>query len=777
MALLWLTGLLLPWLWALVLACLPERFDRFAKGLALLGATITAACVSGTAWQEPATGAMTIVAEWPWVPELGITVRLVRDGLSMLFALVTVWVGLLVTLYSWSYLPEAQAHAGQTRREAAYYALLSAFVGAMLGLVSAGNLLQFYGFWELTGIVSFLLIGFWHRQSVARAGARRSLVMTVSGGLVMLFGLLLLGITSGLWSFPELFAWQSVPAWGGIIAGCLVIGALAKSAQFPFISWLPGAMTAPTPVSAFLHSSTLVAAGIYLLARFFPLFATEPVWTMLLVTAGTFGILIGGLIALRQDELKPMLAYSTVSQYAFMVLAFGLGTRAGAQAALYAFFVHASIKAGLFLVAGAMTHVTGETCMARIGGIGRSHPGLGLLAAVLALSLGGLPIFGGFYYKEELLHAAYESGAWVLFAAMQLGGLLTLLYMLRFIQYTLLDQAPARQEEARLPWTMATAIVVLTLVPVFTGLQPDWMNRVVLDAASASTVQAPAPFAVELHAGFVLLFSLLVLAFGVVIWALWRRERISEDWLQRVPLQFRLFGDPLLRAYHTFADRCLSLHSGSLRRYLHVELATAVLLAFYAGLHLDWSGLRPSQLPSLSLTLVISTCVMAAAATIWLRQHIAAVLALSISGYALAAVFALLHAPDVALAQVLVETLASFSLVVALRQSRLIHPERTQILRAGGSQSVRWAIALSVGSIVAVATDWAARWPSQRALGKWFATEGYAKSGMQDLVTAILADFRALDTAIEIIVFATAALATLGLFYRYPLPSRQVRRE
>jgi len=758
-----LTGLVVPWVTALLLGVWPRRLDRLSPLIALLGALATALCVSVGFFGQPATGAMTLLAApaGSWM----------LDGLSAMFLLLTAWIHLLVTLFAWRYLPHAQEDAKSPRRDASLYAYLQVFSGAMLAMVTSANLIQLYLFWELTGIASFLLIGFWHHRPDARDGAFKSLLMTTSGGIAMLVGFLGLGAMSGTLFLPDLIAgresWQASAALP-LVTALVLLGALAKSAQVPFASWLPGAMAAPTPVSAFLHSATLIAAGIYLLARFFPMLHHVSSWGIILVTSGMVGGVLAGVMALRQLEIKALLAYSTISQYAFIFLAFGLGSVVGAQAGIYAFFVHAFIKAGLFLVAGAVTTLTGEKRLDALGGLAQSHRGLAILATILAFSLGGVPIFGGFYYKEELLHAAYDQQAWLLLASLLGGGMLTFLYMLRFLTAIFWGR-PQRggraAVDARLPLSMGLPIVLLAGVAMVTGIAPNWMNRWVLNPAMASVVQAPADFAVGLKAGGVLLLSLAVLALGGAIWALGTRGRIPQEWLSKLPMRFNIGGAEGRKLYDALSERLLELHGGNLRRYLRWELLGALGLILVCWWGLSWGPGR-SEPFDLSVTLMLVVCLLAALATIWLRHHVLAVIALTISGYALAVVFALMEAPDVALAQVLVETLATFSIVMALRQSRQVHPERTKILTAGRNDWGRWAISLAMGGTVGALAFEVGRSQPADSAGSVYASQGYALNGMADMVTAILADFRALDTAIEILVFACAAFAVMGLFPR-----------
>lgn len=766
----WLiAGLLLPWLTAAVLALWPARADRMARHGALAGSILTVATLT-IAWSRwtPTVDFRTL-ERITWLPEAGLELVLAVDGLSFLFLFLTCWVSALVTWFSGPYLPHAQHEEDSRRREATFYALLSAFTGSMLAMVVSGHVLQFYAFWELTSLASFLLIGFWNHHAAARAGAMRSLGLTTVGSLLMLVGLIGLAHALGTWHLQEVLArreaWPAIPgAW--LWTALILMGALSKSAQVPFSAWLPGAMAAPTPVSAFLHSAALVAAGIYLLARLFPVLSAVPIWQWLLIPSGLVGGLLGGFMALRQGEIKALLAYSTISQYAFIVLAFGLGSVTGAQAGLYAFFVHAFIKAGLFLVSGAVTYLTGEKSFHALGGLARRQPMLAALATVLALSLGGLPIFGGFYYKEELLHAALDQEAWLLLGSMLVGGGLTFFYMLRFFDEIFAGDGPPTPIATPLPPSMLAAIALLAGVSLLTGLAPNWMNRALLDPAISSVLQRPATFSVELKLGGLFLMSLAILAIAAGVWNLWRRSPVP--WMRYVPLpeQLSFGGGRLLRLYAFLSRKALGLHSGNLREYLRWELLAALALMAILWQPVTWGPFAWDVPIDWPVTVMLGVALLAASATIWLRYHVLAVIALTLSGYSLAVVFALMHAPDVALAQVLVETLATFSIVLALGRSRQVRPDATKILSAGRTDWRRWSLSLALGGIVGWLTFWSSRHFPPESLGGRYAREGFPLTGMHDLVTAILTDFRALDTLVEILVFAAAAFAVRALFKR-----------
>jgi multicomponent K+:H+ antiporter subunit A len=445
----------------MVLALLPEALDRHARVIGMAGALLGAAAVTLFLVATGVSRGPEKLFRFAWIKGLGLEFVLMRDGLSVMFVALVSWIALIVTVYAWGYLPYANKHERSDRRESAFYAAMALFTGSMVGVVTSGNLLQMYFFWELTGIASYLLIGYWSHLEEARKGAFLAMGQTVAGGVLMLAGFFLLGNVTGAWNFPELLhPKHEFGPWLPLCTVLIVAGALAKSAQFPFMSWLPGAMIAPTPVSAFLHSSALVALGVYCAARFYPLLCGTPAWWYSLSVPAAIGAVSAGFLAFRQEKMKAVLAYSTISQYAFMFIGFSTGTIKGVEAAIYTFFVHAFIKAGLFLLTGSVTHVTGERELSNVGGLLRSHPFLAICAAILGLSLAGLPAMAGFYYKEELLKAMMDGRFLVLYAVLLAGSFLSLLYILRFLYEIFIFDPPRSFTAEPLPFTMGLGLAL-----------------------------------------------------------------------------------------------------------------------------------------------------------------------------------------------------------------------------------------------------------------------------------------------------------------------------
>jgi multicomponent K+:H+ antiporter subunit A len=765
---LWLWAMAVPWIGVAVLAAIPHRWDRRSNDVAVVFSVITAGLLTW-ALALPGSSSMRDIMRVAWVPEIGLELHVVRDGLADLFGVLVVWISGLVLVFARHYLPEANRHERADRRQSAFYALMLAFTGSMLLTISSGNSLQMFFGWELTGVISYLLIAYWRHVDEARAGAWRTFGLTTAGGLALVAGLVWLGASTGTWSVGE---WLTMGPLAGptaeICASLIILGALAKSAQFPFSNWLPQAMLAPTPVSAFLHSSALVALGVFALARTFPLFHATVAWRWLLLTAGVVGVVVGGVLAARQSKLKSLLAWSTVSMYAFMVIGFSLGTPTGLFAALYAFFVHAIIKAGLFLIAGSVTYLTGKKELDQIGGVGKHHPIFAVCGIVLGLSLGGVPLTGGFYFKEELLHAAASERAWLLFGALLVGGGLSIIYMLRFLHAIFVGPG-GRSEHTIYPRTMGLPIVFVSFLAVLTGFLPNWMAPLGLEASLAEiSPRETFPVSVELNPLF--FTSITIVAMGGALWFLWHKRWIPRQWWVRLPEALPLGGHLVVALYGTLASRCVRVHTGSLRSYIRRHLVALLVLSAVALLVAGPSLLEitPDEDPPATgpLLAVVGVVVLAAVGNVSSRSYLAFALTLTLLGFSLGAVFLLLHAPDVALAQVLVEMLATLSVLLAVRHSGRIEPLRSRMRGDESSPAftVRALIALALGTAAALGTWLATARPHSDSVGDWYAANISTQTGASDHVAAILTDLRGLDTLGEVLVFAIAVLAVRSLY-------------
>src|SRR5690554_1221809 len=412
----------------------------------------------------------------PWLPALGLNFSLHLDGLSFLFALLILGVGLLVILYARYYL-------GKNEALPRFFASLLLFMGAMLGLVLAGNLLLMLMFWELTSLASFLLIGYWRHRNDARTGARMALAVTGGGGLALLAGIILVGQVAGSYELTDVLAsgdllraHQLYP----VMLVLVLLGVFTKSAQFPFHFWLPHAMAAPTPVSAYLHSATMVKAGVFLLARFYPALAGTDLWFVLVSSVGLITLLMGAWMALFRHDLKGILAYSTISHLGLIVLLFGLGTRFAAVAAVFHIINHATFKASLFMAAGIIDHETGTRDIRKLGGLRHYLPYSAVLATVAAMAMAGVPLLNGFLSKEmffaEAVHTPlYGSFNWLVPLLATVAGMLSVAYSLRLVRDVFFGPVPptlAAHQPHEPPYFMRLPVELLVLLCLAVGMAP-----------------------------------------------------------------------------------------------------------------------------------------------------------------------------------------------------------------------------------------------------------------------------------------------------------------
>lgn len=738
----------------------------------------------------------------PWLPpEFSLAFRL--DGLAFLFSMLVTWIGVAVLIFSSTYVPHDFEKQSSDRRLTTYYAFLLAFMGSMLGLVCADDLLTLYVFWEATTVSSFLLIGIHIHQRESRRSALQSFLLTGGAGLFLLVGFLGLALAAGTGSIPDLLPQtttaQSLSPWIGL---CLLVGVAAKSAQLPLHPWLPSAMVAPTPVSAYLHSATMVAAGVFLLARLGPLVSALPVLPTLLVVMGSATMILGGLIACRKSRLKEILAWSTISQYGYVTLLLGLGAWG---AACFYMASHAVLKAGLFLSAGAITHSTGEDDVDQLGGLWKTHPVTASTTFVLALGLAGLPATSGFWMKEFLYKEVVSTGQPWVEAGSLVAGILTLTYMLRYAGRIFFGPRPTA---ITLPdvhgvdrWKLYGRLSPL-LVPTFllaslavaAGLLPS-LGLGLTDPAASAAAGRPIHTEATLHwppdRALWLTLATYVLGTALAFWLLTRDRRLGYLLPSPLPGQAIPAYSPamllgtLLRnvgassLYHHTAlgtesvGKMLSrIQTGRLLDYLLCLVAIPVLLGVSLLPRVEtWSPplLVPvSQQATLAFAALSLSAVGLGIASAVVRSHVASILLVGGVGFLLSLVYALLRAPDVALVQVTVETVSALLLFLALGQ--LPFPLREQAFfrlerRTTGTHLV--SILVSIALAATVSTAVLAISPS---LGDPLLARSYfgltRAEGATSVVSTILTDFRSMDTLGEISVFATAAIGTVLLLGR-----------
>ncbi|MBK8163911.1 MAG: monovalent cation/H+ antiporter subunit A [Gammaproteobacteria bacterium] len=752
------------------------RYGRNASAWA--AAAVTALALAAAAASMPAVFAgQTSTVTLPWLPALGLNLSLRLDGLSLLFVLLILGIGLLVIMYARYYL-SSRDPMGR------FYGYMLLFMGSMLGVVLSDNLILLLIFWELTSLSSFLLIGYWRHQAAAREGARMSLAVTGGGGLALLAGILLLGHMTGSYELSVVIASGEMirahPLYAPALA-LILLGAFTKSAQFPLHFWLPHAMAAPTPVSAYLHSATMVKAGIYLIARLYPALSGTDLWFYLVGGAGLLTLLFGAYTALFQHDLKGLLAYSTISHLGLITLLFGLGTDLGAVAGVFHIINHATFKASLFMAAGIIDHECGTRDMRRINGLWNYMPHTATLAMVAAASMAGVPLFNGFLSKEmffaetlnqELLGSLY----WILPAGAVLAGIFAVAYSIRFIHDVFFNGEPVDLPRTphEPPRYMKIPVEVLVALCLLVGILPVITVVPLLDLATASVLQREVPdYDLAIWHGFTgpFLMSLAALAGGGLIYALRRRIYALHDRLPAVSAKRNY--ELLLAAVMGGATRSTrALENGSLQRYLTLFIASAVILGVAPYLADGAPAFGASAATPIDGISLVAGLILAAAAigtAAWHRQRLLALILLSVAGLIVALTFARFSAPDLALTQLSVEVVSIILLLLALFFIPRHAPTGT-----GAAHRLRdLALATLAGGGVGFAC-WQLLTREHDSISTYYLQQSVPGGGGSNVVNVILVDFRGFDTLGEITVLAIAAVGIFTLLHglRPHLPAR-----
>jgi multicomponent Na+:H+ antiporter subunit A len=744
------------------------RWGRRALWVALAGPVL--ALVWLTVQAPDVIDGKIVTERLQWVPALGIDFDLRLDGFGLLMAFLVAGVGVLVLAYGGSYLAPRGDDVGRL------IGLLALFAGAMLGLVWSDNLIGLFTFWELTSITSYLLIGNRHSEPRARAAALQALLVTSLGGLVMLAGFILVGQAAGTFSMSALLA-DPPAASATVTVGLLLvlIGAMTKSAQYPFHSWLPGAMVAPTPVSAYLHSATMVKAGIYVVARFAPVFALVSPWRTVVLCVGLVTMIAGGLRAWRQYDLKLLLAYGTVSQLGFLFVLFGTGLAGATFAAGLLIVAHALFKATLFMVVGIVDHETGTRDFRRIDRLPSSWNPVRVVTIAAAASMAGIPLTIGFLAKESaydaFAHGQIGSAALVL-TALVVGSAITLAYTVRFVVGGFFS--PARDTHRRravtpahgVRWSFLAPPAVLAGAGVLFGVVPALIDPFV-DTAVRALVPGSDPPAVALWHGVSLALVLSLVTYVIGGLLAWARDALSYALSRgsRITSSESVYLGAL-RGVNRIADRVTGVvQSGSLPVYLGVILATAAVVPAVALVGADAWPTSVDLVPVAAQVPIGAIVVGSALAAAVTRRRFAAALCVGVTGYGMAGLFVLQGAPDLALTQVTVETLTVVVFVVVMRRL----PDR---FSAPTDRAVnRWrilvasAVALMVFGFALVAGGARTADPISREIVERSLPDAHGRN----IVNVILVDFRGFDTMGEITVLATAAIGSVAL-------ARAVRR-
>ncbi|AOS65581.1 hydrogen gas-evolving membrane-bound hydrogenase subunit E [Actinoalloteichus hymeniacidonis] len=744
---------------AALLPLLVRRLGRWAFAVAAVLPALTLAWslsrLSSVLADEP------VVQTFSWAPSIGLEMVLRLDVLSMLMIFLVSGLGALILAYCVYYFGSHGEGIGRTS------ALLLAFAGAMFGLVVADDLISLYIFWELTTVCSFLLVGQDGVGKKMRRSSVQALLVTVFGGLTMLMGVIMLGHAAGTFRISEIVA--DPPSGTGVsVAVVLVlVGAFTKSAQMPFHPWLPGAMVAPTPVSAYLHAASMVKAGVYLVARLAPAFGGLTSWWLPIAVIGIATMLIGGVRALYQHDLKTMLAYGTVSQLGFLMVLTGGGTYIAAIAGVTMLLAHGLFKAALFLVVGIVDHQAGTRDIRKLSGLGRRFPGLAALAVIAAGSMAGIPPLLGFIGKEAAFEAfAHQGGARgvLVLIGLVLGSVLTVAYSIRLVWGAFGDKPGVTPSVAPAPsMGLVLPAAIPALAGLVLGLWPAPVETLVAPYAAGFPSDGEA-YHLALWHGFnlPLLLSAVVVVLGLGVW--WFRERTADKPAPKLPhfLHAQTFYDRSVLSLEVLSYGVTGrLQVGSLPTYLGIILLTMLFIPGTAVLT-GTSFLGEQQLwhSAAQVPLAVLVCVGAIALTM-VRQRLTAVLLTGGIGYAIGALFVVDGGPDLALAQFLVETLTLVAFVFVLRKL----PARfTQIESA---KRLRWpkvVISVAAGAFVAVATViFSGARQAPPTSSEEFISRAEDGANATNVVNAILVDFRAFDTVGEITVLAVAATGVASL--------------
>ena len=718
-----------------------------------------------------------ISVNYAWITQLGLNLSFRLDGLSYLFSLLILGIGLLVILYARYYLSEQE-------RVARFFSCLLLFMGSMLGLVLAGNLLLMLMFWELTSLSSFLLIGFWSHQTAARQGARMALAVTGGGGLALLAGILVIGHVVGSYELTEVLAAGDVLRAHSLYPVALVLvllGVFTKSAQFPFHFWLPHAMSAPTPVSAYLDSATMVNAGVFLLASLYPLLSGTDWWVYLVTFTGLITLLVGAVTALFQHDLKGLLAYSTISHLGLITLLFGLDSDFAPVAAIFHIINHATFKASLFMAAGIIDHETGSRDMRRINGLWKYMPHTAVLAMVASSAMAGVPLLNGFLSKEmffsETLHQdLLGSFSWLLPTMATIAGVFSVAYSLRFIHDVFFNGTPINLPKFpphEPPRYMKIPVEVLVFCCLLVGMLPAFtIDSLLAVAAQASLGHALPEYALAIWHGFnlPLLMSVLALIGGVLVSS--QREPLFR-WYEGLPdINARMMFEGGLRFLYGLVSRMLArIENGSLQRYISLLLiAVIVMLTVWLAPLTQITG-EVALTPVDPLT-ALGLGVMAISALLTMglhRQRLTALLMLSMVGLVVAMVFARFSAPDLALTQLVVEVVTILLMLLVVYFLPAQAPlESSSVLRLRD-----YCIAARCAVLMSVLTFAVLTRPYQ-SIADFFLANSLTGGGGTNVVNVILVDFRGFDTLGEISVLAITAIATVALLQGLSLPRARV---
>jgi multicomponent K+:H+ antiporter subunit A/multicomponent Na+:H+ antiporter subunit A len=758
-----------------VVVAAARRRGRRAGYVAMAAPLISMGMLAWLTYQAGARPHVTTQASW--IPSLNVALSFLFDGLSVFYGFIICGIGTLVCWYAAEYLSDKDGSHDR------FYPYLLMFMTAMLATVFANNLLLLFIFWELTGVASFLLIGFFHEDPAARAGARQALLVTAATGLCMLAGVIMLGLSAGTYSLSEILQAGALPegrgeGWNQTALILILLGAFGKSAQFPFQFWLPGAMAAPTPVSAYLHSATMVKLGVFLTARLLPVFSSLELWFWLVCGVAFVTMLLGAYLALRSHDLKAILAYTTVSQLGFLIGVYGLGSRVGVQLDFVHVLSHVLYKGSLFMVVGIVDHSTELRDARRLGGLGRLMPVTAFSAAVGAAALAGLPFTTGFISKELMLADLRSLGATnaavaaSLFAMMAVSAAISAAVGARFFFKVFGGEKPADLRVHAPGWSIQIPPLLLASAVLGCGVFPGLLDGMVAWlAVSGLHVEAPAPL--TLWHGFnaeLLATTLILLAgAGLYCWAertVWRWAEIPA-WL-RFDLAFERGLEELGRLSKALTH---ALRADWPPAYLPIVIF--FLLSVLSLAIIPWPSRFLAGLGSIAwhfspLRSAVALVVIAALiGMLFLKRWTTQLITLSVAGFFQTFYFALYRAPDLAMTQILVESASMVMMLFLLSHFPSAHTVVRADSEHGISRFMHIGLSIGVGTAIGGLVLFSAFHQHQEPIGPRLLELSEPLAEGTNAVNTILVDFRGFDTLGEITVLLIATLGALGLMMRY----------
>jgi multicomponent K+:H+ antiporter subunit A len=761
---------LLPFL-AIVPAWLVGRQNRFASMLVAAAASVGSLLTLATLVPRVMAGEV-LTHSWPWIERLGLDLAFRLDGLAVLFGILILGIGTLVVVYAYYYLSDDDPIGS-------FYAMLMTFMGAMMGVVMSENVLLMVMFWELTSISSFLLIGYWSHLPAARQGARMALGITGGGGLALLGGVILLGHIVGSFDLTTILASNQLILAHDLYFPALVLillGAFTKSAQFPFHFWLPNAMNAPTPVSSYLHSATMVKAGVFLLARMHPALSGSTSWFVLVTGAGLVTLCFAAYVALFKHDLKGLLAYSTISHLGIITACFGFSTKLATMAGVFHIMNHAAFKASLFMSAGIVDHETGTRDARILSGLRHSMPITSTLAILGTLAMAGFPLFNGFLSKEMFFEEAYHlmehplaglTGGyeWLFPVLVTFGGLCSMAYSFRLIGDVFLGEEahdlPKHPHDP--PAGMWGPVAILVSICVLVGVLPFLFQGFVVVVAQA-VIGGPVPeYTIAIWHGLTPALGMtgLAIAGGGLLYWKWRSVHAVHMRFAEVTGKqlFETFVDASVKGARLFTGW---FDNGSMQRYVAISIGFATYVGFLGYFQLGWTPGRLQTTPAPPIAL-IPWVVLVAATVLTIRFHrkrITAIIMLSVIGLIISLMFIFFSGPDLGLTQLSVEVVTILLILLAL----YVLPQRTP--RESGSPR-RWRDAalscvagLGVGGLAyGVLTR------PQETISDYYLEKSVPEGGGSNVVNVILVDFRGFDTMGEIAVLMLAAIGIVVMLY------------